>query len=69
MAQAAEKISGTDFSTHGKAADAEALDLAVKKLIDALIVPYLVEEFLRLYGPAAAFTSSHKTNIHSLSQS
>ena len=32
---------------------ADALDIAVKSLIDELIVPYLVEEFLRFYGPAA----------------
>ncbi len=61
MAQAAKKIGRTELSTHGKADDAEALDLAAKSLIDGLIVPYLVEEFLRLYGPAAAFKLSHKT--------
>ena len=37
----------------GEADAADALDIAVKSLIDELIVPYLVEEFLRFYGPAA----------------
>ena len=68
MAQAAKKIGRTEFSTHGKGSSAEALDLAAKSLIDGLIVPYLVEEFLRLYGPAAAFTPSHK-NQHSQPES
>jgi hypothetical protein len=36
-----------------KAHAAEALDTAVKDLIDNLLIPYLVEEFLRLHGPAA----------------
>lgn len=35
-------------------------DRAVKDLIDNLIVPYLVEEFLRLYGPAATSKSTGK---------
>lgn len=32
---------------------AEPLDAAAKDLIDNLIVPHLVEEFLRLYGPTS----------------
>lgn len=60
MAQAAKKIDSTELSTHGKASGAEALDLVAKSLIDGLIVPYLVEEFLRLYGPVAA-SAGHKT--------
>jgi len=54
MAQAAQKIVGIEISSRGKTDDAEALDLAIKSLIDGLVVPFLVEEFLRLHGPAAA---------------
>lgn len=53
MAQAAKKIVEIEISPHGKTDGAGALDLAIKSLIDDLIVPYLVEEFLRFYGPAA----------------
>ena len=57
MAQAAKKIVEIEISPHGKTDGAEALDLPIKSLIDGLVVPYLVEEFLRLYGPAAAKTN------------
>ena len=67
MALAAKKIDSTELTNHGQASGAEALDLVAKSLIDGLIVPYLVEEFLRLYGPAAA-SPSHKTQ-HSQPQS
>jgi hypothetical protein len=38
----------------GKTETREAIDAFMKNLIDDLIVPKLVEEFLQLYGPAAA---------------
>jgi hypothetical protein len=53
MARTAERKSRIEVSSPGKAGAAEAIDIAVKNLIDGLIVPYLVEEFIRLYGPAA----------------
>jgi hypothetical protein len=53
MAQTAKKIVEIEISPHGKTDGAEALDLAIKSLLDGLVVPHLVEEFLRLYGPAA----------------
>jgi len=36
------------------------VDRALKDIIDELIVPYMVEEFLRLYGPATASNSTDK---------
>ncbi len=36
-----------------KAHAAEPLDIAVRDLIDNLIVPHLVEEFLRVHVPAS----------------
>jgi hypothetical protein len=61
MGQRVKWIGSTELSAHGKADNAEVLDLAAKSLIDGLIVPYLVEEFLRLYGPATGSKSSHKS--------
>ena len=60
MAQAAKKIVEIEISPHGKTDGAGALDLAIRSLIDGLVVPYLVEEFLRLYGPGAAKTTEKK---------
>ena len=50
---AAEGRGRIKVSSLGEAAAADAIDVAVKDLIDNLIVPNLVEEFLRLYGPAS----------------
>ena len=69
MAQTAKKASRVGHSLSGKTDSGENIDPAFKKLIDDLIVPHLVEEFLRLYGPAAASKSSPKNNIHSQNQS
>jgi len=60
MAQTAKKLGGTESAAHGRADSALTLDLAAKSLIDGLIVPHLVEEFLRLYGPAAVARSNDK---------
>ncbi len=60
MARTAERRSRIEISSAGKADAADALDVAVKNLIDNLIVPYLVEEFLRLYGPAAVAKRNDK---------
>ncbi|HEY5381079.1 MAG TPA: hypothetical protein VIJ65_02420 [Acidobacteriaceae bacterium] len=56
MAQAAAKKNRVAMPAIGKAgvASADAIDAATKDLIDNLIVPAMVEEFLRLYGPASA---------------
>ncbi len=60
MARAAERTSRIVIPPAGKVDAADALDIAVKNLIDDLIVPYLVEEFLRLYGPAAGAKMNDK---------
>lgn len=56
MAQAVAKKNRIAMPAIGKAgvASADTIDADVKDLIDNLIVPALVEEFLRLYGPASA---------------
>jgi hypothetical protein len=61
MAQVAEKTRWIELRSQGKANGAETLDLAIKSLIDDLIVPYLVEEFLRLYGPATVAKLNDKS--------
>ncbi len=48
------------ISAAGKADATDALDIAVKNLIDDLIVPHMVEEFLRIYGPAAVAKMNDK---------
>lgn len=53
MARMAEGRSRVKESFLGKADAREPIDAAVKDLIDNLIVPKLVEEFLRQYGPAS----------------
>ena len=68
MAQAAKKIVEIEISPHGKTDGAGALDLAIRSLIDGLIVPHLVEEFLRLYGPAEAKTDAEKMKSQSYSE-
>jgi hypothetical protein len=60
MAQTAKKLGEIKPAVHGRADSALTLDLAAKSLIDGLIVPHLVEEFLRLYGPAAVSKSNGK---------
>jgi hypothetical protein len=60
MARAAEGRGRIEMSSAGKTDAADAIDIAVKNLIDDLIVPYLVEEFLRLYGPAAVAKMNDK---------
>jgi hypothetical protein len=60
MARTADRRSRVEISSSGKADATDALDIAVKNLIDDLIVPYLVEEFLRLYGPAAVAKMNDK---------
>ncbi len=47
-----ERRDRVEVSSRRKTDAAEAIDVAVKDLIDNLIVPNLVEEFLRLYRPA-----------------
>ena len=53
MARATEKNGRIETFPLGDANEKESVDLVIKSLIDELIVPYLVEEFLRLHGPAA----------------
>jgi hypothetical protein len=53
MAQRAERRTENAILSPHNANGGGGIDLAVKGLIDDLIVPYLVEEFLRLHGPAA----------------
>jgi hypothetical protein len=55
MAHAAERKNrvAVPASDKADAAVAEAIDAAVNDLIDNLIVPKLVEDFLRQYGPAS----------------
>lgn len=55
MAQAAARKNPVAIPAIGKArlAPVHAIDAAIKDLIDNLMVPAMVEEFLRLYGPAA----------------
>jgi hypothetical protein len=53
MAKASARRSMIEISSPGTGEIDEDLNLAIQSLIDDLIVPYLVEEFLRLYGPAA----------------
>lgn len=55
MAQAVAKKNRVAMPAIGKTgvASADAIDAATKDLIDNLIVPAMVEEFLRLYGPAS----------------
>lgn len=60
MARTVERRNRIEISSPSKAGVAEAIDIAVKNLIDGLIVPYLVEEFLRLHGPAAAAKTNEK---------
>jgi hypothetical protein len=63
MARAAQKKSRIEISSIGKADGADGIDSALKDLIDDLIVPRLVEEFLRLYGPASTVKSDvRRTN-------
>jgi hypothetical protein len=61
MARAAERKDRVEISAIGKAdvAAIDAIDAAAKDLIDNLIVPKLVEEFLRLYGPASVVEREH----------
>lgn len=55
MAQAAVRRDRVAMPAIGKAgAVSAAIDAVTKDLIDNLIVPAMVEEFLRLYGPASA---------------
>lgn len=56
MAQAVARKNRVATPAIGKArvTSADAIDAATKDLIDNLIVPAMVEEFLRLYGPASA---------------
>jgi hypothetical protein len=42
----------------------ESLDAAVKDLIDNLIVPRLVEEFISHYGPASAVKQERFSQIN-----
>jgi hypothetical protein len=48
-----------------------AIDPAIKDLVDNLLIPYLVEEFLRLHGPTAirgqqaATITSSPVSLHS----
>lgn len=58
MARTAERRSRVKILSHGNADS--PIDIAVKNLIDDLIVPYLVEEFLRLYGPSAMANTNNK---------
>ncbi len=54
MAQAAVRKNRVAMPAIGKMGMASAaIDAATKDLIDNLIVPAMVEEFLRLYGPAS----------------
>jgi hypothetical protein len=53
MAKASVRRSMIETSPSGTGEVDEDINLAINSLIDDLIVPYLVEEFLRLYGPAA----------------
>lgn len=41
-------------AAHNKGQLDTAIDPALKDLIDNLLIPYLVEEFLRLHGPEAS---------------
>ena len=59
MARAAATRRGVEKQPQNAEVALDA-DRAVKDLIDNLIVPYMVEEFLRLYGPAAASKSADK---------
>jgi len=68
MAQTAERRSRIEVSSPGKADATEFIDAAVKDLIDNLIVPKLVEEFLRLYGPASVVRSEQFDDINLQSQ-
>jgi hypothetical protein len=63
MAQVA-RMGRDEALLSGKADVGTVTDNAVRNLIDDLIVPYLVEEFLRLYGPAAVAKMNDK-NIKS----
>jgi hypothetical protein len=60
MAKTAGKRSRIEASLPGRAEGVEDLNFAIKSLIDDLIVPYLVDEFLRLYGPAAVARMNDK---------
>ena len=60
MAKTVGKRSRIEASPPGRAEDVEDLNFAIKSLIDDLIVPYLVDEFLRLYGPAAVARMNDK---------
>lgn len=62
MAKAAEKRNRTETLPLDKTGTAASTDPAIKSLIDELIVPYMVEEFLRLYGPTAVAKSDAKNN-------
>jgi len=53
----------TDVLSRGNADGGDAIDPGIKDLIDNLIVPYMVEEFLRLHGPAALTKSNDNPNI------
>ena len=54
MAQPAFKRNPCGRLSSGFATSDRSEDLAIKALIDDLIVPYWVEEFLRLHGPGGA---------------
>ena len=64
MAKASARRSMIEISSPGTGEIDEDLNLAIKSLIDDLIVPYLVKEFLRLYGPAAV-SKANEENIKS----
>jgi hypothetical protein len=58
MAQTARRHDQRGGPLTDETNSAQALEIAIKSLIDNLIVPMLVEEFLNLYGPAS--TAGHQ---------
>lgn len=64
MARASVRRSMIETSPPGTGEIDEDLNLAIKSLIDDLIVPYLVGEFLRLYGPVAV-SKTNEQNMKS----
>lgn len=53
MARTAERTSRAEGLSPGNAEGSKVIDAALKDLIDNLIVPKLVEDFLRQHGPAS----------------
>ena len=56
-------------SLGGQAKKNENIDAAIEELIDELIVPYLIEEFLRLHQTVAMINLTDEIRVGAFTQS